>query len=186
MCAFTSIKTEEEYRAALARVEQLMDAAEGSPEIEELRRLAGLVAAYEDKAFPIEPSPDAKTHKMRLILDVFTTGNMTEKEFKNLVSKKSLIAERLLNADMRLRWHLKDVGELMREIEETMPVLVTNKPTSRSSHMRFCGCGPHEICQECNPLEFNKQIDSLQKEQRVKREADPSSATRRGQARRRK
>jgi len=52
------IKTPEEHRAALALIDQLMEAAEGSPEATELEVLAILVERYEREAFPIEtPSP---------------------------------------------------------------------------------------------------------------------------------
>jgi len=52
------IKTEDDHRAALERIEALMDALPGTPEADELELLAFLVDAYEDKAFPIEaPSP---------------------------------------------------------------------------------------------------------------------------------
>lgn len=47
------IESEEEYRAALKRVEALMDAEGGTPEGQELDRLAALVEAYEDRHYPI-------------------------------------------------------------------------------------------------------------------------------------
>jgi HTH-type transcriptional regulator / antitoxin HigA len=51
------IRTEKDYRSALAEVESLMDAEEGTPEADRLDVLATLVEAYEDKHWPIEP-PD--------------------------------------------------------------------------------------------------------------------------------
>ena len=52
------IKNDREYAAALARIDQLMDAAPGTPEGDELELLATLVEVYEDKHFPIElPDP---------------------------------------------------------------------------------------------------------------------------------
>lgn len=58
MTALHPIKTPDEHRAALARIDQLMEAAEGSPEAAELEVLAILVERYERDAFPIEaPSP---------------------------------------------------------------------------------------------------------------------------------
>ncbi len=53
------IKTEQDYNAALAEIEGLMD-AEGDEEGERLDVLATLVEAWEDKHFPIEdPDPIA-------------------------------------------------------------------------------------------------------------------------------
>ena len=49
------IKTPEDHRVALARIDELMDAEAGSPEVAELEVLAILVDRYERDAFPIDP-----------------------------------------------------------------------------------------------------------------------------------
>ena len=51
------IRSKRDYRRALARVEELMDAKVGTPQGDELDVLATLVEAYEDKHFPID-APD--------------------------------------------------------------------------------------------------------------------------------
>lgn len=51
------IKTEEDYDAALKRIECLMDAKPDTPEGDELELLATLVELYEEKVHPVE-SPD--------------------------------------------------------------------------------------------------------------------------------
>jgi len=51
------IKTDRAYRAALERIEQLMDAKRGTREGDELELLAMLVEAYEERKCPIDP-PD--------------------------------------------------------------------------------------------------------------------------------
>lgn len=52
------IKSERDYRQARARVAQLMDAREGTPEADELELLALLVEKYERENFPIAgPNP---------------------------------------------------------------------------------------------------------------------------------
>lgn len=43
-----------DYMAAMARINELMNAVEGTPEAAELSALVDLVVAYEEKAFPIE------------------------------------------------------------------------------------------------------------------------------------
>lgn len=48
----TIIETDADHKAALARIDALMDAAAGTPEAEELDILADLVVAYEKKAVP--------------------------------------------------------------------------------------------------------------------------------------
>ena len=47
------VRTEEQYRQALQRIDELMDAKENTPEGDELDVLATLVEAYESKHFPI-------------------------------------------------------------------------------------------------------------------------------------
>lgn len=49
----TSIRTEQEYEAALKRVDELMDAELGTPEGEELDVLVDLVEAYESRHVPM-------------------------------------------------------------------------------------------------------------------------------------
>lgn len=51
------IRTEDEYEAALSRIEILFDANPGTPEGDELEVITLLVEAYEDKHFAI-PAPD--------------------------------------------------------------------------------------------------------------------------------
>jgi len=51
------IKTEADYEAALAEIEQLFEAEPGTPEGDRLEVLTTLVEAYEDAHYPI-PAPD--------------------------------------------------------------------------------------------------------------------------------
>lgn len=52
------IKNDREYEATLARIDQLMDSAPGTPKGDELELLTTLVEVYEEKHFPIElPDP---------------------------------------------------------------------------------------------------------------------------------
>ena len=56
----TPIRTEADYRAALTRIETLMDAREGTPEGDLLDVLVTLVEAYERKHYPVDlPDPVA-------------------------------------------------------------------------------------------------------------------------------
>ena len=52
-----AIRTEEDYEAALARIEEIFDAEESTSEEEELKILVDLVLVYEDLNYPIGP-PD--------------------------------------------------------------------------------------------------------------------------------
>jgi HTH-type transcriptional regulator / antitoxin HigA len=56
--AVKPISSDEDYQSALWRIESLMDAEEGTPELDELEMLASLVELYEDQHFPIDlPDP---------------------------------------------------------------------------------------------------------------------------------
>ena len=58
MTRISPIRTDDDHKAALARIEVLMNAQAGSPEIDELSVLADLVEAYEARQFPLElPTP---------------------------------------------------------------------------------------------------------------------------------
>ena len=59
-------RTHEEYEAALHRVEELWDAAEGNPESDELDVLVSLIEAYERQNYPIDSPSPAEATKVRL------------------------------------------------------------------------------------------------------------------------
>lgn len=69
--AIKPIKSDEDYQSALLRIESLMDAEEGTPEIDELEMLATLVELYEDQHFPIDlPDPiEAIRFRMEMLSD---------------------------------------------------------------------------------------------------------------------
>ena len=48
-----SLKTEHEYEDALARIDKIMDAEPGTPEMDELKRLVRVVEIYEDEHYPM-------------------------------------------------------------------------------------------------------------------------------------
>lgn len=50
------IRTEDDYTAAMARIDELWGAQIGTPEGEELEVLALLVGKYEDEHYPMPPS----------------------------------------------------------------------------------------------------------------------------------
>ena len=71
------IRTEADYEAALARIEQLWDAALGSPEGDELDILVDLVELYELKYVPMGyPSPAAAI-EFRLDQEGLTPDDLT-------------------------------------------------------------------------------------------------------------
>ena len=59
------IKTARQHRAALKRIDRLMDARAGSREGAKLEVLAILVERYERHAFPIDPPSPAEAIRFR-------------------------------------------------------------------------------------------------------------------------
>jgi HTH-type transcriptional regulator/antitoxin HigA len=70
------LKTEDDYEAALERIEALMDAAPGSSEEEELELLAMLVERYEAEHYPIELPDPVEAIKFRMDQEGLTRKDM--------------------------------------------------------------------------------------------------------------
>jgi HTH-type transcriptional regulator/antitoxin HigA len=60
------IRTEAEYEAALAEIEQLWGARTGTPEGDRLDILATLVDAYENEHYPMDPPDPIEAIKFRM------------------------------------------------------------------------------------------------------------------------
>ena len=82
------IRTEDDYRAALANIDRLMDAAPDTPEGDRLDVLATLVAAWEERHVPIEePDPvEAIRHRMEAL-------GMDRKELETLIGGRGRVSE---------------------------------------------------------------------------------------------
>ena len=82
------IRTEDDYRAALADIDRLMDAEPDTPEGDRLDVLATLVEAWEEKHVPIEePDPiEAIRHRMEAL-------GMNRKELEALIGGRSRVSE---------------------------------------------------------------------------------------------
>jgi HTH-type transcriptional regulator/antitoxin HigA len=86
--AVRPIRTEEDYRAALAEVDRLVDAPEGSPEAEILEVLSILVADYEDAHHRID-APDPIT----FIEFVMASRGLTRKDLEPYIGSRSRVSE---------------------------------------------------------------------------------------------
>lgn len=82
------IKTEAEYEAALARVDELMDAQPGSPDEDELELFALLVEQFEREHFPIAP-PDP----VEAILFRMEQEGLTRKDLTAYIGSPSKVSE---------------------------------------------------------------------------------------------
>lgn len=60
------IKTEEDYRIALSKLEMIFDAPIGTPESDEADVLGLLINEYENKYYPIEATDPIEAIKIRM------------------------------------------------------------------------------------------------------------------------
>lgn len=90
------IRTESDYRAALAEIEALMNAQPGTPEEDRLDILATLVKVYEDEHYPIpQPSPIAA---LEYYLE---SRGLTRKALEPFIGSANRVSE-ILNRRRRL------------------------------------------------------------------------------------
>ncbi|NUM49337.1 MAG: transcriptional regulator [Anaerolineales bacterium] len=82
------IRTEEEYENALQEIEQLWGAPFGSPEGDKLDVLATLVAAYEEKHYPIAP-PDP----IEAILHLMESQGLSRRDLEPYLGSRARVSE---------------------------------------------------------------------------------------------
>ena len=110
------IRTDVDHAAALRRIDQLMDAAPGTPEADELDVLATLVEAYEDRHFPIaDPDPLAAIQfRMEQL-------GLSRKDLEPLLGSRGRVSE-VLNGRRALS--LQMIRRLNRELGIPLESLV--------------------------------------------------------------
>lgn len=99
------IRTGKDYKAALAEIERLFDAAPGTPEGDRLEVLATLVEAYEEKHHPVLP-PDP----VEAILYWMESRGLTRKDMEPYIGSRARVSEilnrkRPLSLEMVRRLH---------------------------------------------------------------------------------
>lgn len=82
------IKTEDEYKTALAHLETLMDARPGTPEEEELELFAMLIDNYERENFPIGLPDPIEAIKFRM-----DQQGLTRKDLEKYIGSQSKVSE---------------------------------------------------------------------------------------------
>jgi len=88
MARITPIRTEADHKAALARIDALMDAAAGTPEADELSVLADLVEAYEAKHFPIELPTPVEAIRFRM-----EQAGLEQRDLEPYIGSRSKVSE---------------------------------------------------------------------------------------------
>ena len=82
------LKTEEDYNAALKRIEELFDAEKGTPEADELELLVALIELYEKEHFPIDSPDPVEAIKFRMEQE-----NLTNEDMIQFLGSKSRVSE---------------------------------------------------------------------------------------------
>lgn len=83
-----AIKTDADYEAALARVEEIFDSEPGSPEFDELEVWGTLIGAYEDENHPVPPPTP-----LEAIEFVMDQQGLKQKDLVPFIGSKSKVSE---------------------------------------------------------------------------------------------
>lgn len=83
-----AIKTDADYQAALARVEEIFDSEQGSLEFDEMEVWGTLIGAYEDENHPVPPPTP-----LEAIEFVMDQKGLKQKDLIPLIGSKSKVSE---------------------------------------------------------------------------------------------
>lgn len=107
---FKIIKTENEYQAALARLEKIFDAKPGTKEGDELEIVALLIEKYENENSPIESPDPIEAIKFRM-----EQLGYKQKDLEEIIGYKGRVSE-ILNKKRKLTL------EMIRRIHNTLHI----------------------------------------------------------------
>jgi len=119
--AVRPVRNEQDYRAALAEIDGLIDATDGSPEFDRLEVLSVLVADYEDKHHAIE-GPDP----ISFLEFVMHSRGLTRKDLEPYIGSRSRVAE-IMNRKRVLSMGM--VRRLSKGLDLPANVLIQPYPT---------------------------------------------------------
>jgi HTH-type transcriptional regulator/antitoxin HigA len=117
------IRTKADHKRALAEVERLWDAKNGTPESDRLDILATLIDAYEAEPYPMDPPDPIEAIKFRM-----ESQRLTRKDLEPMIGTRTRVAE-VLNRKRSL-----SIG-MIRELHEQLGISaeVLIRPTRRSA-----------------------------------------------------
>lgn len=110
------IKTEEEYKQALNRLETIFDATQGTKEGDELELLSLLINNYENTHFEIEKPDPIEAIKFRM-----EQLNYKPKDLANIIGFRSRVTE-ILNKKRKLS--LEMIRKINKQLHIPTDVLV--------------------------------------------------------------
>ncbi len=112
------IKTENDYKKSLKRLELIFDAEPNSKEGDEAEILSLLIENYENKHYPIETPDPIEAIKIRM-----EEMNLKQKDLIGVIGGKSRVSE-ILNKKKRLTVDM--IRKLERILHISASVLVSN------------------------------------------------------------
>jgi HTH-type transcriptional regulator/antitoxin HigA len=110
------IRDHADYEKALARIEELISAPEGSPEVDELEVLAILVEKYEEQHYPIPEAPVSEVLKLFM-----EENNLTPKDMAKYLGSASAVSK-ILNGSKDLT--VNQIRILSNELKIPLTALV--------------------------------------------------------------
>ena len=119
------IKNEKDYNSALRQIEQLFNAAPGTPEGDRLEVLATLVEVYEDKHYNI-PLPDP----VEAILYHLESRGLTRRDLEPFIGSRARVSE-ILNRRRSLS--LERIRKLSSGLGIPVEVLIQPYDTDRAA-----------------------------------------------------
>lgn len=114
------IKTQSDYKAALAEIERLMEAEPNTPEGDKLDVLTTLVETYEEKHYPIDP-PDP----IEAIIHEMESQGLTRKDLERYLGNRARVSE-ILNRKRSLS--LKMIRNLQEGLGISAEILINPYP----------------------------------------------------------
>ncbi|MCG2461454.1 transcriptional regulator [Flavobacteriaceae bacterium F89] len=114
------IKSEQDYRNGLERLEIIFDAPIDTREGDEAEILSLLIESYENEHYPIESPDPIEAIKIRM-----EELNMRQKDLVGIIGGKSRVSE-ILNRKKKLTVDM--IRELERILQISASVLVNNYP----------------------------------------------------------
>jgi HTH-type transcriptional regulator/antitoxin HigA len=128
------IRNERDYRAALAGIDRLMDAEDGTPEADRLEVLATLVEAYEDEHCPIDP-PDP----VAAIEHTLEFRGLSRRDLVPILGSRARVSEILAR---KRRLTLPMIWRLVRELGIPAEVLVRPYALGRAVRSKRATAAP--------------------------------------------
>jgi HTH-type transcriptional regulator / antitoxin HigA len=114
------IRTEQEHRAALRRLEEVWEAEPGTPESDELDVHSVLIEAYEDEHYPIDPPDPIKAIKFRM-----EQMGLTQRDLEPYIGSGDRVSEILTR---KRKLNLEMIRNLNEKLGIPAEVLIARYP----------------------------------------------------------